>query len=94
VKRSVRLTLRAEKDLHRLELFLTDKSPDAANRAVATLTDAILSLAEHAERGFQGPSPNLKQIAVPFGDSGYIVQYRIQDDVIVVAHLKHARERR
>ena len=94
MKRSVRLTLSAEKDLHRLELFLAEKSPDAADRAVAVLAEAILSLAEYAERGFPGPLPNLKQIAVPFGDSGYIVQYRIQHDVIVVAHLKHARERR
>ena len=78
MKRSVRLTFRAEKDLHRVELFLADKNPEAADRAVAALTHAILSLAEHAERGFPGPLPNLKQIAVPFGDSGYIIQYRIQ----------------
>jgi plasmid stabilization system protein ParE len=94
VKRSVRLTARAQQDLHRLELFLIDKNPEAADRAVAVLTQAILSLADHAERGFPGPLPNLKQIAVPFGDSGYIVQYRIQGETVIVAHLKHAREQR
>lgn len=92
--REVRLTARAEKDLQRLEDFLAGKNPDASLRAAAAITEAVLSLADHAERGFSGPAPNLRQIAVPFGDSGYIIQYRVQTQLVVVARIKHARERR
>ena len=67
-------------------------SHDASLRAAAAITQAVLSLADHPERGFAGPAPNLKQIAVPFGDSGYIIQYRIQAQAVIVAHIKHARE--
>ncbi|MDP1910070.1 type II toxin-antitoxin system RelE/ParE family toxin [Caulobacter sp. ErkDOM-E] len=92
--RAVRLTARAEKDLKRLEDFLSDKNPDASLRAANSITEAVLSLAEHAERGFRGPAPSLRQIAVPFGDSGYIIQYRVETHLVVVARIKHARERR
>lgn len=94
MRRDVRLTAKAENDLQRLEDFLADKNPDASLRAAASITDAVLSLAEHAERGFVGPAANLRQIAVPFGDSGYIIQYRVQAQAVIVARIKHARERR
>lgn len=94
MKRTVRLTARAEKDLQRLEDFLAGMSPEASLRAADAITQAVLSLADHPERGFTGPAPNLRQIAVPFGDSGYIIQYRVQAQAVIVAHIKHARERR
>lgn len=94
MKRAVRLTAQAENDLRRLEDFLVDKSPDAALRAAAAITNAVLSLADHAERGFAGPAPDLKQIPAPFGESGYIIQYRIQAQTVIVARIKHAREHR
>jgi len=94
VTRRVRLTERAEDDLRRLETFLVDKNPDAALRAVDAIAQAILSLGEYADRGFPGPIAKLKQIPVPFGDSGYVIQYRVQGDSVIVARVKHARERR
>ncbi|PLR28747.1 hypothetical protein SGCZBJ_00930 [Caulobacter zeae] len=54
MKRTVRLTEKARRDLSRLEDFLVDKNPGAASRMAETLVTAILSLAGHAERGQAG----------------------------------------
>jgi len=89
MKRTVRLTNKARRDLSRLEEFLVTKNPDAASRAVETLVTAVLSL---AERGQAGPS-DLRRINVPCGNSGYVVWYRIFATNVLVARIKHARER-
>jgi plasmid stabilization system protein ParE len=91
--REVRLTARARHDLSRLELFLIEKNPDAARRAVEAIADAVLSLGDHAERGHRGPRPDLRQIPVSFGNSGYVIQYRVARETVLVARIKHALER-
>ncbi len=91
--REVRLTARAKNDLSRLEAFLIKKNPDAARRAVDAITGAIRSLPEHAERGHIGRQPDLTQIPVAFGNSGYVIQYRVSNETILIARIKHALER-
>ncbi|AYV48470.1 type II toxin-antitoxin system RelE/ParE family toxin [Caulobacter flavus] len=93
MKRTVRLTQTARRDLLRLEDFLAEKSPEAANRAMNALSGALLSLGEHAERGRPAQEPGLRQINVPFGNSGYVIRYRIGPSAVVVTRVKHARER-
>jgi toxin ParE1/3/4 len=93
MNRRVRLTARAKHDLLRLEGFLIEKSPDAARRAVDAIADVVLSLADHAERGHAGPRPDLRQIPVAFGNSGYVIQYRVSPEIVLVARIKHALER-
>lgn len=92
MKREVRLTARAKHDLSRLEHFLVGKKPDAARRAVDAIA-AVQSLADHAERGHSGPRHDLRQIPVVFGNSGYVIQYRVSPDTVVIARIKHALER-
>ena len=36
----------------------------------------------------------LRHLYIPFGDSGYVVQYRVDADAVVVARIFHAREDR
>ena len=93
MKREVRLTARARHDLSRLEAFLIEKSPDAARRAVDAIASAVQSLADHAERGHSGPRPDLRQIPVVFGNSGYVIQYRVSREAVLIARIKHALER-
>lgn len=92
MKRTVRLTEKARRDLSRLEDFLVDKNPDAASRMAETLVAAILSLAEHAERGQTGRG-GLRRINAPSGNSGYVVWYRVFVTDVIVVRIKHARER-
>ena len=93
MRREVRLTARAKHDLSRLEVFLIEKSPDAARRAVDAIAKAVSSLAEHAERGHVGPRSDLRQIPVAFGNSGYVIQYRVSRETVFIARIKHALER-
>ena len=73
----------------------TDSHLDATRACVAAaIIEAVPSLSDHPERGFMAPAPNLRQIAVPFGDSGDRVQYRVQTQAVIVAHVKRAQERR
>jgi hypothetical protein len=92
MKRTVRLTETARRDLSRLEDFLVDKNPDAASRMAETLASAILTLADHAERGQVGRD-ELRRINVPFGNSGYVIWYRTFTINVIVVRIKHARER-
>jgi len=93
MSREVRLTARAKHDLSGLEAFLIEKNPDAARRAVDAISQAVRSLAEHGERGHVGQRPDLRQIPVAFGNSGYVIQYRVSKTTILIARIKHALER-
>jgi plasmid stabilization system protein ParE len=81
-------------DLERLRAFLADKSPGAADRAVACLIAAIESLDHFPERGRQVSVPNTRELIVPFGRSNYVVRYayRTEADEVVVIRIWHGRE--
>jgi plasmid stabilization system protein ParE len=86
----------AVNDLARLHAFLAGKNSSAANRAVAVLHSAIRSLDMLPERGRPSGTPNVRELVVPFGRSGYVLRYayRQQADEIVVLRLWHGREAR
>ena len=81
-------------DLRRLVDFLAEKNPRAANAAFDALSDALLSLQTLPERGRKAHDPEHRELHVNFGRDGYVVQYRVGADEVVVARIFHARERR
>lgn len=81
----------ARRDLIRLGDFLIDKNPRAALRAVSTIEAALRDLAVYpASHPLIGHGK--RQLTIPFGQSGYIAQYRIQGRSVVVARIFHMRE--
>ena len=94
MRRRVIVLPEAEVDLSRLEAFLADKSLRAANRAAATLFQAVRSLGENSERRPVISSLGLRELPVRFGRDGYIIQYRILGDAVHVGRIFHAREDR
>jgi toxin ParE1/3/4 len=94
LKRDVRLTSIANRDLARLVDFLADRNPAAALRAYDILEEAILSLDQFSERGRPGPEPGQRELIVPFGSGAYVVQYRVDPTTVVVARIFHGREDR
>lgn len=94
MRRQVRLLPRAQDDLVRLEAFLIQRSPRAADRAAHAIRSAVLSLDENAERGTQISDLGTRELKVRFGRNGYAVQYRVVDDTVLVARIFHVRERR
>jgi plasmid stabilization system protein ParE len=94
LKRHVRILAQASRDIRRLEDFLASKSPAAANRATAAISKAVLSLDELAERTPVVSPAGVRELMVRFGRDGYVIQYRITGDVVLVASIFHTREAR
>jgi plasmid stabilization system protein ParE len=84
----------AAADLERLYFFLAKGDPKAADRAAATLEDAIQSLDTMPGRGRPSKLPNTRELIVPFGRSAYVLRYSIENKEVVVFRVWHGRETR
>lgn len=75
--------------LERCRKFLAGKAPEAAIRAAQAIerSFALLEASPLAGRPFPR-DPELRELIVPFGDSGYVALYRVdpgRDEVYVLA---------
>lgn len=86
----------AVEDVGRLRSFLDRKNPDAAHRALTAIWIAIDRLQEFPELGTATGDPDIRQIVVRFGASGYIVRYAAlpEDGSILITRIWHGREAR
>lgn len=86
----------AAADLNRLHAFLADKNPDAAQRAAASLIDAIQSLDTFPDRGRPTGIEGVREFIVPFGSSAYVLRYAHlpEADEVIVLRIFHGREQR
>ena len=87
-------TQRALEDLIRLREFLLDKSPEAANKAKATLLQSLTSIGHFPESHKPVPDmPFHRELVIKFGSHGYVARYRYQrgGDVVVLL-VRHQRE--
>jgi plasmid stabilization system protein ParE len=94
LSRTVRLLPAAEQDLLRLVDFLVDKNPAAAARAGSAIERGILSLSKFPERGHLVESAAFRELVIRFGHRAYIVQYRVEPDVVRVGRVFHSLEHR
>ncbi|MBW8858677.1 MAG: type II toxin-antitoxin system RelE/ParE family toxin [Caulobacter sp.] len=91
--RSVELSVTARLDLQRLQEWLDERAPHVAERVVDILTTATRSLAEFPERG-RLIRTGLRELVVPFGSAGYIIQYGVRPLRIIIARIFHSLEDR
>jgi len=86
----------AVEDVERLRIFLDQKNPDAARRALAAIWTAIDRLQEFPNLGMPTEDSDIRQIVVRFGSSGYIVRYAApsRDENILITRIWHGREAR
>lgn len=89
----VTATPEARADLLRLNVFLAKQSPDAARRAMDEIDLALRSLSEMPDRA-AGGTGGVRELMIPFGGSGYVAQYRISQDTVIIARVFHMREDR
>ena len=97
----VRLTRNAEADLDRLFDFLVDREPardsgdlhlpelalSALRAGIATLKSSPFTCRK------AGNSPFLRELIIPFGRSGYVALFEIEDaSTVVVLALRHQLE--
>ena len=87
-------TPEALQDVHRCYRFLAPKHPSAASRAVSAIREGMQIIAEHpgAGRPVDGMDPEFREWPIAFGDSGYLVLYRLDGDRAVVLAIRHQRE--
>lgn len=89
----IRMSLTAQRDRARLAAFLVEKNPAAALRAVEAIVAGISALGDYPLRG-QACADGLRELMIPFGQSGYVARYRVERDHIIIARVFHMREDR
>ena len=89
------VTESAATGLERCRGFLTAKTPEAARRAGQAIERQFLLLETAPDIGRPFPEmPELRELVIPFGDSGYVVLYRHEpaDDAVYVLAFRHQKE--
>jgi len=91
----VRYTTAARDDLRRLYAFLIEKDLPAARRALDTITKAIEFLQDFPFtcRKADADTPFLRELLIPFGSSGYVALFEIEDaNTVTILAVRHQRE--
>jgi plasmid stabilization system protein ParE len=97
----VRLTREAEADLERLFDFVVEREPardggnlTLAEQALAAIRAGITTLRTSPFTCRKaGPSPFLRELIIPFGQSGYVALFEIEDPAnVVVVAVRHQLE--
>lgn len=81
--------------LARCRRFLSGKAPAAAKRAGQAIARQFLLLEKTPDIGRPFPEmPELRELVIPFGDSGYIALYRHEsaEDAVYVLAFRHQKE--
>jgi plasmid stabilization system protein ParE len=81
-------------DVQRLYRFLAPKSATAASRAVTALRQGVKALGHQPGIGrpIEGMPVEFREWMIDFGDSGYLVRYRIDADVVTILGVRHQKE--
>ena len=92
----VRLTPEAVEDLDRLYGFLLDRDLVVAERALAAIERGFDLLAYSpfsCRRALQQTDNRWREILIPFGHSGYVALFEVEDNqTVTVAAIRHQRE--
>ncbi|MGQ0564154.1 MAG: type II toxin-antitoxin system RelE/ParE family toxin [Gemmobacter sp.] len=81
-------------DLDRLDCFLRDKNPIAANRMLAAIKVAVMRLSTMPLIGRPVPETALRAMVVRFGKGSYVCLYEVREQKVLVARVFHEREDR
>ena len=91
----VRFTREARDDLVRLYAFLAERNLDAAKRARLAIKTALgmLAFSPFTCRKVLKNNPFLREVVIPFGKSGYVALFEIDDaKTVTVLAVRHQRE--
>ena len=89
------VTESAAAGLERCRRFLAAKAPEAARRAGQALERQLLLLETPPDSGRPLPeAPELRELLIAFGDSGYVALYRHEpaDDAVYILAFRHQKE--
>lgn len=81
-------------DVQRLYRFLAPKDTQAARRAVKAIRAGAKILAHQPRIGrpVEEMDPEFREWLIDFGNSGYVVLYRLDGDRVGILAVRHQRE--
>lgn len=84
----------ALRDIQRLYRFVAVKNPDAAKRAVRAIRQGVKVLGHQPQVGrpAQDMVAAYREWEIDFGDSGYVVRYRLGPNSVVILAVRHQKE--
>lgn len=87
-------TPQALSDVQRLHGFLAEKAPAAAVRAAQAIRAGVTILKDHPQIGYPAAEmdPSFREWLIRFGQSGYLVLYRLNGNTVVLLAVQHATE--
>jgi plasmid stabilization system protein ParE len=91
----VRYTRAARDDLLRLFSFVLERDPQAAILAREAIGKSIVALQEFpfSCRKAAPNNPFLREMVIPFGSTGYVVLFEIEDDeTVTILAIRHQHE--
>ena len=89
------ITEGATKGLERCRQFLAARAPQAAKRAAVTIERQFRLLETRPDVGRpHAELPQLRELVIAFGDSGYVALYRheLADDAVYILAFRHQKE--
>ena len=81
-------------DVQRLYRFLAPKNIDAAKRAVKSIRQGVMVLAQQPGIGrlVEDLSEEFREWIIDFGDSGYVVRYHLDPGCVTILAVRHQKE--
>lgn len=81
-------------DVQRLYRFLAPKNSDAAKRAVQAIRQGVKVLEQQPGLGrpVDDMDDEFRDWIIDFGDSGYVVRYRVDQQSITILAVRHQKE--
>ena len=81
-------------DVQRLYRFLAEKDKSAASRAIKSIRTGVKILAYQPKAGrpVEDMDSVFREWLIDFGNSGYIVLYRFDNDTTTILAVRHQRE--
>lgn len=80
--------------LERVYTFLAEKDQEAACKALEAIASgtSLLEGFPEAGRPAEDLEPEHRELRIPFGASGYLLLYRIEDSRVYILDLRHQKE--
>lgn len=87
-------TVPALADVQRLYRFLAPQDAESARRAVAAIRSGarILAHQPHLGRPIDDMEAEYREWLIGFGNTGYIVLYRVESEAVAILAVRHQKE--
>lgn len=87
-------TPHAAEQLEMVYKFLAEKNEDAARKALEAIQNhvSLLKTFRNAGRPCYDLEPEHRELLIPFSNSGYVLLYQVQDEIVYILAIRHQRE--